>query len=236
MPDPSSVLVQIWPLAVSQRRLETLRTHLSPDEREKADRIRAPATARDFVAVRGTTRELLAIECGCEPGDLKFAAGPQGKPFLASPSRPVTFNLTHSGGYCALATTRAARIGVDIEAIRPTVGDLAESVFTPREAAQYATIGDTERMRTFFRAWVAKEAYLKATGEGLGGGLHSVELNLTTGRDIRALSIRGSETQPAKWRFWGFDVRDTIVGAVVVDAGENTIEFDVRLADGETAF
>ncbi len=235
MRNQSSVAIQIWPFAVSDDRLETLRAHLSGDELERADRMRVPAAARDFVAVRGAVRELLAMECGCAPRDLKFAVGSRGKPHLISPAPPVTFNLSHSGGYCALATTPAARLGVDIETIRPTVGDLAESVFTPREAAQYATIAEAERMRAFFRAWVAKEAFLKATGDGLAGGLDSLELDLTPGPEINATRIRGSEAARATWCFRGFDVLDTLVGAVAVEVGQDTLDLVVRFIDGERA-
>ena len=227
------ITVTIWPLAVSAARLEALRAVLSPEEQARANRISAESVARDFVAGRGMARELLAFECGCEPHAIAIGTGVRGKPYLEHPSLPFAFNLSHSGGYCALAVGDVTSLGVDIEAIRPTIGDFASSVFSPREAAQYAAIDDANRMRTFFRGWVAKEAYLKATGEGLAGGLKSFELNLTCGLEINPVAIRGDTIALAKWQFRGFDVLDTIVGAVAVESGGPMAEIRVRHVEAE---
>lgn len=229
----ASVRILIWPLAVSAARLETLRATLSPDEQARADRIKVEAVAREFVASRGMVRQLLASECGCEPRAISIGVAARGKPYLEHPSLPLAFNLSHSGGYCALAMGNVTRLGVDIEAIRPTIGDFASSVFSPLEAAQYAALDESVRMRTFFRGWVAKEAYLKATGAGLAGGLKSLELDLSIGPDINAIAIRGSTAELSRWQFRGFDVLDTIVGAVAVEASDPTIEFAIRFVDAE---
>jgi 4'-phosphopantetheinyl transferase len=88
-------------------------------------------------------------------------------------------------------------------------------------------------MHTFFRGWVAKEAYLKATGEGLAGGLKSLELDLSIGPNISATAIRGSTTELSKWQFRGFDLLDTIVGAVAIEASDTAIEVAIRFVDAE---
>jgi 4'-phosphopantetheinyl transferase len=228
-----SVTVSVWPLAISAPRLETLRAALSPDERARADEFSVEAMAREFVASRGITREVLALACGCAPREIVIAAGARGKPYLVSPSSPLTFNLSHSGGYCALAVGAFPAIGVDIEALRDTVGDIAKNVFSAREATRYAAVAPADRMRVFFRGWVAKEAYLKATGAGLAGGLKSLELDLSIGPDITATAIRGSTAELSRWQFRGFDVLDTIVGAVAVEASDPAIELVVRFIDAE---
>lgn len=224
----AAVTVHIWPLAISARRLDDLHGLLSADELARAERIHVPEVARDFIASHGVARELLAVACGCEPRDLRFEAGRHGKPYLAHPSNQLAFNLSHSGGYGALATGTVPRLGLDIEAIRATVGDLPKSVFTPREATQYAAISEEEKMRAFFRAWVAKEAYLKAIGEGLGGGLQSLELDLAAGKEINPVGIRGHTTALSKWKFQGFEVSARIVGAVAVDSSASAIDIIIR--------
>ena len=228
MEGESIVTVAIWPLAVSAARLAALRGVLSADEQARVDRIRLEAAAQEFIVGRGTTRELLAAELGCAPGELAFGTGKHGKPHLVPPSRDLAFNLSHSGGFCALALGRFSRIGVDIEALRPTVGDLAKSVFTPREAALYESIPQPDRMRAFFRAWVAKEAYLKATGDGLAGGLKSLEVELTELSEIRPLAICGDAAEPRLWQFQGFNVSDTIVGAVAIETGAREVGIAFR--------
>lgn len=227
------VTVTIWPLAVAGPRLEALRAILSADEQARIGKMRLESAAREFIISRGVARELLAAARGCAPGDIAFATGRHGKPLLERPLSAPSFNLSHSGGFCALAIGSCPHLGVDIEEIRPTVGDLARSVFSPLEATRYAAIDEADRMRAFFRAWVAKEAYLKATGDGLAGGLMSLELDLTTHPEIRPLAIRGDKASALRWQFHAFDVSATIVGAVAVETGGRSHEIEIRHIEAE---
>ncbi len=230
-----TVTISVWPLAVSAARLAALHAVLSADEQERAGKIKLESAAREFVVSRGIARELLASACGCAEADIVIATGTRGKPRLVAPSSPFTFNLSHSGGYCALAVGAFPAIGVDIEALRDTVGDIAKNVFSVREAERYATVAPADRMRVFFRGWVAKEAYLKATGEGLAGGFKSVEFDLSIGPNIRAIAIRGGTSELSRWQFRGFDVLDTIVGAVAVEASDRAIDLAIRFIDAENS-
>jgi 4'-phosphopantetheinyl transferase len=229
----AKITVSIWPLAVSSARLAALRGLLSADEQERAAKIKLESVAREFVASRGIARELLADACGCAPSELVFAVGFRGKPRIEQPSGPLGFNLSHSGGYCALAIGNYTRLGVDIEQVRVTVGDIAKNVFSPREAARYATFPPADQMRVFFRAWVAKEAYLKATGAGLAGGLKSLELDLTADPQTRPFAIDADRDAPGAWRLHGFDVSETIVGALAVETGGREVAIEVRHIEAE---
>lgn len=231
MIEADRVTVSIWSLALSAARLDALRDVLSADELERIARARVASVARDFVASRGVVRELLAQDCGCAPEDIAFDIDAKGKPHLAYPQRRLAFNISHSGGYCALATGAFDRIGLDIEAIRLTIGDLAPSVLSAREIAQYASLPAADQMPAFFRAWVVKEAYLKATGEGLGGGLQSLELDLTTTSAIQPIAIKGDARATDRWHFHGFDIGDRIVGAVALPSVGREIHVDIRHLD-----
>jgi 4'-phosphopantetheinyl transferase len=226
------VTVTIWSLTVSAARLATLHATLSLDEQARASR-KLGEGAREFIASRGIARELLAHRCGCAPVDISFGIAAQGKPYLEHPRMPLAFNLSHSGGFCALATGRVASVGVDIEAIRPSAADLADTLFTQREARHYAAIPPAEQLQALFRAWVAKEAYLKATGEGLAGGLHSFELNPAIGPHIRAIAINGDAAALHQWQFGGFDVSNAVVGAIAIKTDGNDIELRKRHIDSE---
>lgn len=230
---PCLVNVAVWSLAVSAPRLSALHEILSPDEQLRASRMRRDAAAHEFIASRGVTRELLALDCGCAPGEITIGTGPHGKPCIERPRDNIAFNLSHSGGYCALAAGAVSRVGVDIETVRPTVGDLAASVFTPREAIRYAAIAPSQQMRAFFRTWVAKEAYLKATGEGLGGGLQSLEVDPVAGSEIVPIAIQGRTEILAGWQFFGFDVNDAIVGAGAIETGGAMVDVKVRHVNAE---
>jgi 4'-phosphopantetheinyl transferase len=227
-----AITVLVWPLDVSAERQAELYAILTPGERAKADRLRRSSVKQRFTVSRAVTRELLASYCGCTPGEIRFGASAFGKPHLTHPLPGVAFNHSHTVAYGALALGEVGKIGLDIEVLRPSVDDLAESIFTPGEAAQLSTVSGSDRVRVLFRAWVAKEAYLKATGEGLSGGLTSLELDLTVTADIRPLAIRGAPASLANWQFHAFDVGETVVGAVAIEA-DGPVDVDVRHISAE---
>jgi 4'-phosphopantetheinyl transferase len=47
------------------------------------------------------------------------------------------------------------------------VESLAKRFFSPREYAHLRLVSPEEQQQIFFRYWTCKEAYLKATGDGL---------------------------------------------------------------------
>lgn len=218
------VLIRHWPLGVSDDRLEALRAMLSDDEREQAARLRLPDVARSYVAARATTRLLLAGDCGCGPTDLVFDRAASGKPALAAPWPGPIFNISHSGGVCALATLAdgggcPVRLGIDIETIRPVERDIALAYFTAREAAWLDSLEPAARERSFIRLWVLKEAYLKATGEGLQGGLDQLEVDVGTLRPtgrVDVVSVGGCGSQAQAWWLATFAISDRILGGLAL--------------------
>lgn len=143
---------------------------LSSDERIRADRMLDPICRDRFVVGRGILRELLGRSLGLSGNQLVFAYGAHGKPSLASPHNAgVEFNVSHSDGQ-ALIAIAPVPIGVDLEKIRPVrhLNRLAARFFAPREVAAIAQVPIEHRSLLFFRYWTCKEAFLKATGDGLG--------------------------------------------------------------------
>lgn len=77
-------------------------------------------------------------------------------------------SITHSAGVVAVAAC-ALPIGVDLEKLTP-VRDymaLAEVVHSPAQRTQLASLEGRARALAFLQAWTAKEAWLKARGQGL---------------------------------------------------------------------
>lgn len=90
----------------------------------------------------------------------------------------LQFNLSHSHHLALYAFTHSqGGIGIDLEYLRclPQALSLAQRFFTKNEAAYLASLPPKRQERMFFRFWTAKEAYLKATGEGLVG-LQNIEI------------------------------------------------------------
>ena len=150
---------------------------LSGDERERAARFRTPELARRFAACRCLLRRVLGETLGVPPEGLRFASDPQGKPGLPQHPR-LHFNLSHCDDRVAIVVADAS-VGIDIERVARFSADdpLAATILAPAELVAWAALAREARALALARAWVAKEAVLKACAVGLAGGeLHAIGL------------------------------------------------------------
>ncbi len=168
---PNSVHVWHFTLGLDAATADTL----SAEERARAARLRFPEVRRRFVAGRMALRQILADYLNADLAALRIATASQGgKPYLpdTSPDAPLHFNFSHSADRALLAVARQP-LGVDIERRRPleSLWTMAETVFTAEERAVLAALPQTSQQAAFFRAWVRKEAALKAEGTGITDAL-----------------------------------------------------------------
>ncbi len=78
------------------------------------------------------------------------------------------FSVSHTKGYaCCIICSKP--IGIDMEVNRSVKPEIARKLLSDAELVSYAASKD--RNRFLLRHWVAKESYLKLTGDGLAGGL-----------------------------------------------------------------
>ena len=91
------------------------------------------------------------------------------------PEEPV-FNFSHSGTYvmCAVCMDgrsvegRKVRVGCDVEKIGQLKMNIAMRYFCKEEYGTIKEAGsDEEKTDLFFRYWVLKESFMKATGKGM---------------------------------------------------------------------
>ncbi|KVE34094.1 4'-phosphopantetheinyl transferase family protein [Burkholderia sp. TSV86] len=163
---------------------------LSDDEQERAHRFVRTEDALRYAATRAVLRMLLGAALEIPAAALRFVADAHGRPTLAPEharlAPTLDFNVSHSGGHALIGWSRAARVGVDIEAQREGIDwwSLSRAVFAPADEAALAALPEAEREAAFYRVWAAKEALLKALGTGIGAGL-------------TAFSVLGGEGQPA---------------------------------------
>lgn len=194
--------VHVWSLALEQpdEEREALARALSEDERQRAARFYFEKDRRHFTVARGVLRALLGRYLERAPGEISFEYGPQGKPSLPSPA-PLRFNLSHSGGRALLAFSREREVGVDIEQARPLKDllGLAETVFSPRELATLRALSGAAREEAFFACWSRKEAFIKATGEGMSRRLDSFDVSLRPGEAARLLHVEGEPPGALRW-------------------------------------
>ncbi len=160
-------------------------------------------------------RLLLGSYLGRPGKDVAIRRNAHGKPALAPALAlsGLSFNLSHSGSWLAIAVARGVPLGVDIEVERalPRAADLARRYYQPDEAAWLAGLDEPERSLAFLRQWTGREALAKATGAGLARALGGLRLGWSPCA-IRALPDGWPE--PAQWSLLAPDWPAGLVGHV----------------------
>jgi 4'-phosphopantetheinyl transferase len=75
-------------------------------------------------------------------------------------------------------------VGVDVEEIRPVpdAGALIGQHFSAQEGAELKRLYGAEKTLSFFRIWTRKEAWVKASGEGITDCLASIDVSEPEGQ------------------------------------------------------
>jgi 4'-phosphopantetheinyl transferase len=185
--------VHVWriDLEVTKSQLENLVVTLSSDELARANRFHFQEHCQRFIAGRGSLRNILGFYLGIEPQQVKFDYEPRGKPFLADTLAKggLLFNLSHSQDLALCAVNYKRKIGIDLEYLR-SVSDLealAQRFFLPQEYDLVRSLPRHQQQEVFFRYWTCKEAYLKATGDGISQ-LEQAEIALTPTQGAKLLT------------------------------------------------
>ncbi len=156
-----------------------------------------------FIALRAFVRMCLAHYTDTAPGTLVLATEPNGKPYLINASLPIVFNLSHSNDMVVLAVGLQHALGVDIETTtrKRSQHAIAERYFHPNEVAHLQQLTNAEHSKYFFQLWTLKEAFLKATGEGISGGLNKTFFTLKN-NNIHAEFAPELTTAAQDWQFY----------------------------------
>ena len=178
VPSLDSVQIVVSSLVAEGDALLAFQQCMSPDELAKQDRFLPPVVKRRYGVCRGKLRHLLAALLGIDPSEVQFEYNATGKPRLASRhDSSIEFNVSHSGDWALFGFTAGSPVGVDVELFQRKTNFelLAPQVLSTNERKQLEQIEASERNSAIMRAWVAKEAVLKAIGVGIGFGLHAAE-------------------------------------------------------------
>jgi 4'-phosphopantetheinyl transferase len=185
-----------------------LLARLDAREAAQAARFVHAADRQAYLGAHALLRTLLsrAIANARAPAAWRFVEGDRGKPRLApgQSSRDLRFNLSHCRGMVAVAMAPGAEVGIDVEALERhdfDELDIAASHFCPAEREPLARIADrSHRKRAFLAVWTAKEALVKALGDGLSMPLESFCADLDRGAYVRYDEpARSAEWTLARW-------------------------------------
>lgn len=208
---PGCGRVQLWhaPLDLPETGVTELSTWLTDEERRSAASCQTDRQRRRYIVARGFLRAVLAARLGCPPPAVQFAYGAHGKPALAAADATLDFNLSHSGELAVIALTDGAVVGVDVEprGRRVEHARLAPRVCSPAELACYAALPEPQRGEFFLRLWTRKEAFVKATGEGIWRRLAELEL---------ATAAPGAIAGCPPWHLYDLELGADYLGALVI--------------------
>jgi 4'-phosphopantetheinyl transferase len=208
---PPAPEIHVWLAAESlvddPATADRLLSLLTDDERRRLREFRADAPRRLHLIARALQRTALSqLVPAVDSGDWRFERGTTGRPALVAEHRlAMDFNIAHTQGLVVMAAGHDVRLGIDVERLeRKRSLDIARRYFSAREIAALESLPAEAQARRFVELWTLKEAYLKADGSGIAGGLGSMTF------DWNADGIRferASDPGAASWRFrqWAWD-------------------------------
>lgn len=215
--------VHLWKacLSVSAGRLEHLRSILSDEEHERADRFVIHLVRDRFIAARGALRDILSRYLGRPAPAVRFAYAEYGKPELADDHTGLSFNLSHTRDMALYAIAKNRRIGVDIECLdRPVYNDrlkLAERFFSETEHRTLRTLPEDRQDAAFLRCWTRKEAFVKAIGDGLACPLNEFDVTLTESEPPALTATRWDPLEAVRWSMISLTPEKGYIAAAVVE-------------------
>ena len=188
--------------------VELAEQHLSTEERGRRDRLHFKDDRRDFVIAHDLLRRALSCHADVLPTDWRFATTDLGKPSIESTDprlRALSFSLSHTRGCVACAITGSAPVGIDVESIGQSQLSqrVADRFFSEEESSWLRRCPDDLRGTRFTELWTLKEAFLKATGIGLGESLADFSFHLDDHNSIEFSAPFGFKA--GEWHFGLFE-------------------------------
>jgi 4'-phosphopantetheinyl transferase len=218
--------VHVWQVDLKawDKEASSLLEMLDGEERERAARFKFPEHRNQFIISRALLRRALGLYLRTEPRQIQFRTTPNGKPELAANSslliNDLRFNLSHTAGATVFAIVHHRQLGVDVERIRETnTMELAERFFSAAEVQWLRSQPASDHIPSFYICWTAKEAYIKAEGEGLSLPLSSFGV-LPVATDATSklqLDVYGDPEESKRWSMWQLDLGPDLRAALAVE-------------------
>lgn len=219
--------IRIWIANVdsnSPEEIDHLLASLDPSERQRAAQFHFEQDRRRYIVAHGVLRLVLAETLGCSPKTLVLEKSVQAKPELRQSEhdqRRLKFNLSHAAGWALIAVCWNRELGMDLESAESLPGDeqslsqLAARVLSKRELEAWnAILNPLKRRSAFLRMWTRKEAYVKATGEGLHHDLADIDLPA----DAAPFDVPSAKRPADRWIVHDLSVPVELTAALAVEA------------------
>ena len=192
---------------------------LSGAERAALSQRGSAARIADRIAGRIAAKRAIRALTGADFADIRVESLPSGEPVATVGGAPgPRVSISHSGGRAVAIASRGRRVGLDLEAVRERHPSFAREWFSEAEQARWA-----QDPRALTTAWCAKEAVLKALGDGMASNPREIEL---VSLDGSAAEVRLHGAVAARHAALGGGPLE----ARILDAGHGGVLVAVRLA------
>jgi 4'-phosphopantetheinyl transferase len=203
--------------------LAELERLLSRDERERASRFRFLRDRNRFVASRGALRIALGNYLAKPAEAVAIGIAPKGKPRLAeSEESDLQFNISHSRNVALFGFAPGRDLGVDVEFINPEFpcASVAPTFCCERELGELCALPANAMRACFFKIWTAKEARLKASGEGFFCEAKALDVRFEKNG---AISIKPRTDPP--WLMREIEIGESFAAAMAVSGSRVLLNF-----------
>jgi 4'-phosphopantetheinyl transferase len=161
-----------------ENRTETLKGFLTKRENLRADEFTHTKARSIYIISRALLRLAGSCYLNQHPKEIEFKLLKNGKPTFAKHPY-LHFNISHSQNLVVLLFA-PVQCGVDCESYQRKIEfrPILKRFFNQNERKSFDADLSNDRSKVFFRGWTRKEAWLKNTGEGIGG-LSSCEISFS---------------------------------------------------------
>ena len=200
--------IHLWYIPLNiEASLDLLFPILSIDEQQKADRFYFKQHRERYILRKYALRQILSKYLTSHPKDILFVHNHHQKPSLQDNPDNLQFNMSHSNNMALLVIAKKHLIGVDLECLKPieNILNIANNFFAPEEISQFSLVPSQQKLKTFYKIWTSKEAFVKAIGYGLSCPLDTFSVPFLSKDPIKIIKVNSSVAEASKWSLTSFD-------------------------------
>lgn len=218
--------IHLWCASIKghQKDIDRYQKLLSPPERKRVENLRFKESRRTYTVCRGILREVLSSYVGKPPQELEIRKEDTGKPYL--PHSRIQFNLSHSEEHMLCAVTHGNPIGVDCQVVYEisNMDALVRDFYSSQERQLYDQCKKDNLSDFFFKTWVRKEAFMKATGLGFHLPSKHFSIITTKGDEPHLRFHRSNPISIKEWSIQDISVQPRYKAALAVQGKIQDVE------------
>lgn len=204
--------VHIWMASLTQpkTRISKFTQALSNAERNRSTRFYFDSDRARYIIVHGILRSILGWYSDLELSQLQFYRGKNGKPAISKHhcNKDIRFNLSYSENIALYALTLCHEIGIDVEMMHdiPEMEQIAKRYFSVNEYSIYRSLPERKKKEVFYIYWTRKEAFCKATGDGLSFPLERFDISKVESEPVKLLETGGDANGSSQWLIYDLNI------------------------------